>query len=70
MSPQEHLEHFRDCVDYAGHPLPARNIEKILSIVGRLEDTENVLSLVPLLLVNRKRKSNGLEQSLNATGVA
>jgi len=70
MSPQEHLEHFRDCVDYAGHPLPARNIEKILSIVGRFEDTENVLSLVPLLLVNRKRKSNGLEQSLNATGVA
>lgn len=53
----EHLEHFQDCIDYAGHPLPAENVEKILSAVDRLEETENVLSLIPLLLPDRKRRS-------------
>jgi 2-methylcitrate dehydratase PrpD len=56
LSREEHLERFRDCIDYAEYPLPAESIEKILAIVGRLEETEDVRSLIPLLLVKRKRK--------------
>jgi len=54
MSAKEHLEHFLDCVDYAGHPLPAENVERIPAMVSRLEEVENVLGLIPLLLPNRQ----------------
>jgi 2-methylcitrate dehydratase PrpD len=50
MSREEHLEHFRDCLDYAGQPLPAQNAEKIVRFVDRLDQSENVLELIPLLV--------------------
>ncbi len=55
LTRDEHLERFHDCVDYAGNPLPARSIERIVAMVDRLEEIEDVLSLVPLLLKKRKR---------------
>lgn len=61
LTQKEHLERFRDCVDYAGNRLPPENIEDVLSLVGRLEETENVLSLIPLLLVDRKQRSKDKE---------
>ncbi len=57
LTREEHLEHFRDCVDYSGNLLPPENIEKIQSMVGRIEEAENVLSLIPLLLADRKQRS-------------
>ena len=47
---EEHMARFQDCVDYAGKPLPKRNIEKLVSLVDRLEDVEDIRSLIPLLM--------------------
>jgi hypothetical protein len=30
VDPEEHLERFRDCLDYADNPLPAESTEKML----------------------------------------
>jgi len=57
LSREEHMERFRDCLDYAGNPLPAASVEKMLAIVARLEETEDVRSLVPLLVRNRRQKA-------------
>ena len=58
LTQEEHLERFRDCVDYAGNPLPAERVEKILSMVSRLEELEDVCSLVPLLSVKKGRRQH------------
>jgi len=50
LTSDEHLDHLKDCVNYSGKPLLGLNIEKILSIVNRLEETEDVCNLIPLLL--------------------
>ena len=56
MTPEEHMERFRDCVSYAGKPVSPANIEKIISMVGRLEEAGDVRTLIPLLLVKQKRR--------------
>jgi 2-methylcitrate dehydratase PrpD len=56
LTREEHLERFRDCLDYADHPPAAKSIEKLLSMVNRLEEVEDVRSLIPLLLVKRRRR--------------
>lgn len=50
LTDEEHQERFRDYVSYAGRPLPSENIDKIASMVGQLEEVEDVRSLIPLLL--------------------
>lgn len=49
---KEHMERFYDCINYGHQPLPAENIEKIVSMVDRLEVIEDVRNLIPLLLVS------------------
>jgi hypothetical protein len=44
------MERFYDCINYGYQPLPAENIEKIVSMVDRLEVIEDVRNLIPLLL--------------------
>ncbi len=56
LTKEEHVERFQDCVNYAGKPLPKVNTEKIISMVGRLEESKDVRSLIPLLLVKEKRR--------------
>jgi 2-methylcitrate dehydratase PrpD len=56
LTKEEHVERFQDCVNYAGKPLPKVNTEKIISMVGRLEESKDVRSLIPLLLVREKRR--------------
>jgi 2-methylcitrate dehydratase PrpD len=56
LSREEHVERFQDCVNYANKPLPKENIERIISMVGRLEEAKDVCSLIPLLLVSQKGK--------------
>jgi 2-methylcitrate dehydratase PrpD len=56
MTPEEHMERFRDCVSYAGKPVSPANVEKIISMVGRLEESRDVRALIPLLLVKQKRR--------------
>ena len=56
LSKEEHMERFQDCVNYAEKPLPTVNTQEIISMVGRLEETKDVRSLIPLLLVRQKRR--------------
>jgi 2-methylcitrate dehydratase PrpD len=56
MTKEEHVERFRDCLNYADKPLPKVNGEKIISMVDRLEESKDVRSLIPLLSVREKRK--------------
>ena len=56
LTHEEHMERFRDCVNYAGKPLPQANIQKIISMVGRLEEVGDVRTLIPLLLIKQKRR--------------
>ncbi len=46
---KEHMERFRDCVDYADTRIPEPNIEKVVSLIARLENVEDIRSLIPLL---------------------
>ena len=50
LTNEEHNEHFRDCISYAKMPLPQGNIDKIRSLVDRVEELEDVCSLIPLLI--------------------
>ncbi len=47
---EEHMERFRDNVSYGGKPLPKENVDKLVSLIDRLEELEDVRVLVPLLL--------------------
>jgi len=62
---EEHMERFRDCVDYADTRIPEPNIEKVVSLIARLENVEDIRSLIPLLLPTErtdapKGRSGGL----------
>ena len=50
LTEDEHMERFRDCLDYAKKPLPPENIEKLVSLVAQLEELDDVRVLIPLLL--------------------
>ena len=52
MNDDEHLERFKDCLEYAGSAFPAANAEKILAMVRRLEDMKDVRDLIPLLVMS------------------
>ena len=52
MSEEEHLQRFRECIDYADGCVPVDRVEKILSFVDRLEAAEDVRDLIPLLSAN------------------
>ena len=49
----EHMERFRDCVDYADNRIPEHDVERILSLVARLEKVKDVRSLIRLLTPDR-----------------
>jgi 2-methylcitrate dehydratase PrpD len=55
LTREEHMERFRDCVDYAAIPVSKAKTEKLISRVGRLEEAEGVRSLIRLLPAKRKR---------------
>lgn len=50
LTSKEYQECFQDYVSYGGKPLPSGNVDKIVSMVGRLEKVDDVRSLIPLLL--------------------
>jgi len=52
LTNQEHAKRFRDCISYAGKPLPTGNIDKLIWSVNNLEEMEDVRRLIPLLLTN------------------
>lgn len=50
LTNDERMERFWNCIDYAKKPLERKNVEKIVSLVMRLEDLKDIRSLIPLLL--------------------
>ena len=50
LTTEESMERFWNCIDYAKRPLPQENAEKLASLVGRLEEVQDIRSLIPLLL--------------------
>ncbi len=50
LTKEEHLESFRDCLDFAKKPLPAGNAEEIVKMVNTLERVDDVRNLISLLV--------------------
>jgi 2-methylcitrate dehydratase PrpD len=51
LTQQEHEGRFWDCMDYAPRSLPRNRAEEIISLISRLEEVEDVRSLVALTLI-------------------
>lgn len=50
LTKEKLMDKFYDCVSYGGKPLPQENIERIVSLVGKLEELDDVRVLIPLLI--------------------
>jgi 2-methylcitrate dehydratase PrpD len=50
LTAEEHAERFRDCINYSEGLLPQEQVEEIASLVGRLEQVDDVTRLIPLLI--------------------
>lgn len=50
LTKEENIERFEDCISYAKKPLPPGNIEKVVSLIHKLEEVEDIRCLIPLLL--------------------
>jgi 2-methylcitrate dehydratase PrpD len=46
---EEIMARFQQAVSYGSKPLPEENIDKLISIIGQLEQAEDVCALIPLL---------------------
>jgi len=57
LADEEHMERFHDCVHYADKRVPKPNIDKIVSLIARLEKVEDVRNLIPLLLLSESTRS-------------
>jgi 2-methylcitrate dehydratase PrpD len=51
LTKEEHNERFQGCTSYGEKPIPKENIEKVASLVDRLEEVKDVRTLIPLLLL-------------------
>ena len=54
MTHEEHMERFQDCISYASKPLSSAKVDKIISMVDRLDEVGDVRTLIPLLLAKQK----------------
>jgi 2-methylcitrate dehydratase PrpD len=50
LTQAEHEERFWDCMNFAARPVQKQTAEKIISLVGRLEELEDVRILISLIL--------------------
>ncbi len=49
LTQAEHEERFRDCINFAARPIERPSAEEIISLVARLEDLEDIRTLIPLI---------------------
>lgn len=49
LTDEEHKDLFQDHVSHGGKPIPKENVGKLVSIIDRLEELEDVRRLIPLL---------------------
>jgi len=50
LTRKEHEQHFWDCMEFSGGLLPRERAEQIVTQVSRLEELDDVRTLIPLLL--------------------
>lgn len=50
LNNQEHTNRFRSCIEFSGEILPKKNIENLTTLVGELEELEDVRILISLLI--------------------
>jgi 2-methylcitrate dehydratase PrpD len=48
LATEEIMERFWNCTGYAKKPLPQEKVEKLASLIGKLEEVEDIRSLIPL----------------------
>jgi len=53
LTQKEHLQRFRDCIDFASKRPPESNIDRIRDTVEHLETMRDVRDLVPLLILDQ-----------------
>ena len=49
MTTEDLVKKFRDCVSYSVRPISKENIEKVIAMVGNLEDQQDVSKIITLL---------------------
>ncbi len=49
MTVEEHIAKFKDCSLYAARPIARENLEKVIEMISRLEEVENVSEIARLL---------------------
>lgn len=52
LTQKEHMERFRDCIDFASKRLPEPNIDRVRETVEHLETMGDVCDLIPLLMLD------------------
>lgn len=50
LTKEQHLQRFRDCMEFSSHPLGEDRTAEIIHAIDRLEEIEDVRSLISLLL--------------------
>lgn len=50
LTQEEHRNHYWDCIEFAPQGLPEDKAEKILSLVNRIEELEDIRDMIPNLL--------------------
>lgn len=50
LTQEEILERFWNCIDFAKKPFPKEKVERLVSLINKLEEVEDIRSLIPLLL--------------------
>ena len=51
LTQEEHLEHYRMCLEYMPQSLPKDNAEKIPALVERMEELEDIRTVIPHCLI-------------------
>jgi len=51
LTKEEHLQRFRDCIDFAARPLPEEKIKNLVDAVNSLEEMDDIRGFIPLLLL-------------------
>ena len=51
LTPEEHRQHYWNCLEYAPQGLSREKAEKILSLVDRIEELEDIRDMMPNLLL-------------------
>ena len=49
MTMEDIIKKFKDCASYSAKPLSQQNIERVIEMVGKLEEVDDVSQIISLL---------------------